>query len=273
MIDLHTHSHFSDGSLSPTELLTKAKSVGIKQIALTDHDTISGLSEAIVAAKALGLGFIPGIEFTVCWRKYDLHILGLNIDVESPELIETVEKHLIVRKERANQIALKLESVGVENALEEAKKHAHSNELTRPHFAKVLIEQKKVKDMGGAFRQYLGRGKVAYVRAPWSSLQHILQVIKKAKGLSVIAHPLRYKLTRTKLLELIADFKAGGGDGMEVISGVCSVQEKEQLLTLCRTQQLLASVGSDFHSADITPYCFGRLPSLTSDLDYVWQHF
>jgi predicted metal-dependent phosphoesterase TrpH len=216
---------------------------------------------------------IKGIEFSVAWRQHDLHILGLNLKVETPSLQQLVAKHKTVRLERAKAIAKQLESIGIEGALAGAKRFAHSNEITRPHFASYLIEQKKAKDMRSAFKQYLGRGKVGYVRAPWSSLAKAVTVIKEAGGLPVIAHPLRYGLTRTKLLELIADFKACGGQGMEVISGLTSVRERETLLSLCRTHDLLGSVGSDFHSELVKPFCFGQLPTLNTSLACVWDHF
>lgn len=271
MIDLHTHSHFSDGELSPTGLIYKAKKAGISHLAITDHDTLGGLDEGQKAAIDCGIGFINGIELTACWRQYDLHILGLGFDKKHPALNALVVQQKKARDDRAYAISDALLEMGVENAYEGAMQYAPKGDLTRPHFAKYLVEIGKASDMKRAFKDHLGRGKVAYVRANWASLETVVKVIKEASGLAIIAHPAVYGFTRMKLGELIEDFMAVGGDGLEVITGCTTEKNRNLLQSLCHRYDLLASIGSDYHGSFSKQACFGKLADLPVTLKGVWQ--
>ncbi len=269
MIDLHTHSHFSDGSLSPMALLEHAKSLGVSTLALTDHDTVEGLLPAQKAASALDMAFIPGIELSVTWRNLSIHILGLNISSNNQKLKEICQQQLFSREKRARLISEKLADLGYEGMYEQAFALAGNECITRRHFAEVLVQQQICKDNKRAFKRLLKRGRPAYVPVTWIGLEEAIDVIEAAGGIAILAHPLKYRLTRTKLNELLLDFKRFGGKGMEVVSGMCNQVEINQLAALCQQYDLLASVGSDFHGPSETPHVMGH----RRDIPLESQHF
>lgn len=262
MIDLHTHSTYSDGTFSPMQLVEYAKKKGITTLALTDHDCIGGVREASMVAKQNKLRFVSGVELSVLWKNKALHVLGLNIDINNQALIDLLEIHKCKRLERAKLMAHKLEELGLENSLAKATQMAPGGLVARPHFARVLVQEGWCKDFAQAFKRYLKQGRPAYVPTDWVNLEKGVATITQAGGVAVLAHPLRYRLTQTKLRELIADFKLFGGMGMEVIAGMSSKQEIFELSALCQKFDLLASVGSDFHGEHITPDVMNRLTAL-----------
>lgn len=272
MIDLHCHSHYSDGRHSPKELLQKAQANGLVCLALTDHDTTSGLEDFHAAAKQLSLDIklINGIELSVAWRTHVIHILGLNLThyhrLES--IIKQQNEH---RVQRGHDIAAALEQCGVSDAYEKACQVAGHDRVGRPHFAQVLVNENKVKDFQAAFKQYLGRGRRAYVPVAWISIEEAVTAIHDAGGLAVIAHPLKYGLTRTKLKELIGRFKEADGDGIEVVSGEMTAVQIQEMAALCSHFDLLASSGSDFHGDDLSRISLGRQPQLPVHCKTIWQ--
>lgn len=259
MIDLHTHSDRSDGSLSPTALVNYAVSKGITVLALTDHDTILGLDEAKAEATIKGIRLVSGVELSVLWGNTPLHIIGLGIAQNHPELIALLDKQCQARQDRAIAIAERLAGLGIKEAWNKTKQLARNAVITRPHFAQMLVNEGHCKDIKSAFKRYLRRGRPAYVRVDWVSMADGIKTIKKAGGIPIIAHPMRYGLTNTKLQCLLGDFKAQGGLAVEVISGLTSDQEIAKITALCKSYDLMASTGSDFHGPDMTPSVMGRL--------------
>ncbi|KTC89042.1 PHP domain-containing protein [Fluoribacter dumoffii] len=247
MIDLHCHSYFSDGVLSPKELIEKAQAQKIKCLSLTDHDTIAGYPELLEAAAATPIKIINGIELSARWKKHELHILGYQIN-HTPSLLELITRQNQSRIERAQQIGTALASIDISDAYAKACELAGHNRVGRPHFAQLLVNEGKVKDLAAAFKRFLGRGKIAYVPTPWISIEEAVQGIVDAGGQAVIAHPLKYGLTRSKLHELINEFKNAGGVGLEVVSGEMTVTEVNEMAATCLRFHLLASSGSDYHS-------------------------
>ncbi len=249
-IDLHCHSNFSDGALSPEALLEKAKAAQINLLALTDHDTLEGVKvlKEINRLNDNPITIINGIEISTRWKKYDIHILGLDIDLDNTFLNELIEKQRIDRLNRAKEIALRLENLGFQGIYDKAYQLAGHERLARPHFAQVLVNDGVVRDMQTAFKRYLGRGKPAYAPTSWVSIPDAIKGIHAARGLAVIAHPLKYQLTRTKLHELIVDFRTASGDALEVVSGEMTVQDVEEVGGLCLRFGLMASSGSDYHN-------------------------
>lgn len=271
MIDLHCHSYFSDGELSPTELIDLATSQQIQVLALTDHDTVSGLSEAIHAAKEKPITFLPGIEISVKWKKQAIHIIGLGIDSTNDRLLKLIDFQEEKRAARAQEIAIKLEACGIFATLETIKEHCPSNSMiTRAHFAKLLVEWGKVKDFKQAFTRYLGRGKPAFVATSWVEMEEAIDVIHASSGLAILAHPLRYGLTQTKLRNLIEAFVSYQGVAMEVISGQISAKEVAIAAGLCHKYELLASVGSDFHGFALGHAQLGVKQALPEICTPVW---
>lgn len=273
MIDLHCHSHFSDGALSPDTLVEKALAAGITTLALTDHDTVAGLESLHKAAKTFDIKIINGIELSTRWKKHDIHILGLNISPKNRALNELISKQNQSRITRAKQIAECLIPLGVERAYDKACEIAGHDRVGRPHFAALLIKEKLVTDMQSAFKRYLGRGRLAYVPTPWISIDEAVEGIIEAGGHAVIAHPLKYALTRTKLHELIITFKSAGGQGMEVVSGEMMVSEITELAGFCTRYDLLASTGSDFHADGISRVNLGQQKKLPANCIPIWNQW
>lgn len=270
MIDLHCHSIFSDGALSPEELIQRAQTHQLKCLSLTDHDTVAGYSRLNEAALNSGVTIINGIELSVRWRKYDIHILGYQVK-HNDDLLTLIEQQNNSRVLRAEQIGSALEILGIENAYSKACELAGHKRVGRPHFAKVIINEGRARDMKAAFKQFLIRGRKGYIPTPWASLQDAVTAINKAGGQAVIAHPLKYGLTRTKLHELINEFKDAGGCGIEVVSGTMTVTEINQVAGMCLRFDLLASSGSDFHSDSVSSTNLGRQQQLPEICTPIWH--
>ncbi|MCX7116522.1 MAG: PHP domain-containing protein [Legionellales bacterium] len=271
MIDLHCHSYYSDGALSPEDLLAKAIQADIHVLALTDHDTTEGLQALHLAARGKSIQIIDGIELSVRWKKFDIHILGLNIQPDDIGLCDLIVRQNEHRISRAQLIGDRLKVCGVENAYGKACERAGHQRVGRAHYAALLLEEGLVHDMQSAFKRFLGRGQVAYVASTWVDMVEAVTTIVQAKGQAVIAHPLKYGLTRTKLLELIKTFIGAGGVGMEVVSGNMSMIQIKELAGLCCRYQLLASTGSDYHGDALSHTKLGRQGPLPINCTPIWQ--
>ena len=269
--DLHSHSSASDGRLSPTELVHYARQQGVDVLALTDHDITSGISEAKQAASHLALKVIAGVEISVIWRKQTLHILGLNIDPDNAALLVGLGKIRQARLWRAQEMGRRLAKAGFSDLYAAAHAIANGENVTRTHFARVLIEQGHAKDMKQVFKRFIVPGKPGYVAGEWAEMAQAVEWIKNAGGISVIAHPARYKLSATKMRMMIDEFMQAGGEGIEVISGSHSKNESQQIAALARHYNLLASRGSDFHDPAIPYINMQTLPVLPNDLTPVWD--
>jgi 3',5'-nucleoside bisphosphate phosphatase len=190
--DLHNHSTYSDGTLTPTQLLELGAQAGVTAMALTDHDTVDGLQEAAAAARRLGIRMIEGVEISVSWGETTIHVLGLNIDSASVALRGGLESVRAGRLGRAERMATALESLGMPGTLEGALALAGSDALlSRTHFARHLAGQGMVKNTQAAFDKYLGKGKPAFVPHRWASLEDAVGWILRAGGTAAIAHPGR----------------------------------------------------------------------------------
>jgi len=272
MIDLHCHSHFSDGALSPDLLLEKALLAGIRVLALTDHDTTAGLLPLHEAARHADIKIINGIELSTRWKKHDIHIIGLNISSEDDGLCALIEQQNESRIARAKQIAVCLADCGVQDAYQKACDIAGHIRVGRPHFAQVLVNEGLAIDIQTAFKRFLGRGRAAYVATEWISIAAAVEGIIHAGGQAVIAHPLKYKLTRSKLHALIGEFKQAGGVAIEVVSGEMTVSQINELAGICLRFELLASTGSDFHH-HMSRTGLGRQQLLPVNCTPIWHHW
>lgn len=269
--DLHTHSTASDGILRPSELVSRAKLHGVDLLAVTDHDTLAGFAEAKAAASAEGIHLVSGLELSTLWHGRSIHIVGLNVDVTCASLNEAIASQAAVRQKRALVIAERLEKAGFKGALEGAKAKAGDAEIGRPHFGQFLVDAGHVKSMDQAFKRYLGAGKIGDVKQDWPEVSQAVSWIKEAGGRAVIAHPVKYKLTRTKLRELISDFKSYGGDAIEVISGLQTPNITRDLTLLCQQFGMMASCGSDFHTPSAGWQALGSFGKLAPELTPVWH--
>lgn len=269
--DLHCHSNVSDGALPPAAVARRAARAGVEVWALTDHDQLGGLAEARVAAHAEGMRFVDGVEISVTWRGSTIHIVGLRIDPAHQALAAALERVRGGRIERARQMARELEEAGIAGAFEGAMRHAeHPEMIARTHFARYLAEAGVVSDLREAFRRFLVPGKPGYVPQQWAALADAVRWILAAGGQAVLAHPGRYGLSAGALDALLAEFRAAGGEAIEVVTGSHSPEQMRLFGALAAKHQFAASRGSDFHGPEEGAE-FGSLPPLDPALRPVWR--
>lgn len=270
--DLHCHSHFSDGMLSPSEVVRRAHANGVDMLGLTDHDELGGLAEARAMADALGMRFIDGVEISVSWGDdQTVHILGLGLDAQNSALRAGLAKVRSGRDSRAADMAAELDKVGIHGAYEGALRFAGNPAMiSRAHFARYIVEQGYAKDTKTVFDYWLAKDKPGYVSHAWATLADSVAWIVGAGGTAVIAHPGRYRLTQAQRRSLFTEFRESGGLGIEVLSGSQGHDETRELAGVCREFGFLASRGSDFHGPGESWVDLGKLPALPPDLTPVW---
>lgn len=269
--DLHSHSTASDGTLSPAVLVEKADSAGVGVLALTDHDTLDGITEAMQASVERPLMLVPGVEISVTWHGLTIHLLGLNVDPLHRPLLDGLCGLQAFRDWRAREIGRKLAKNGIPDALEGAQRYRKGRILSRTHFAHYLVATGHAASLRDVFKRFLVKGKPGYVHGQWTSMEQALQWIVGAGGLAVIAHPARYRLTRSKLKKLVGEFKELGGLGLEVVSGSHSVDEMRHMAAVSREHRLFASCGSDYHGPEKPWIELGRLRILPDGCSPIWE--
>ena len=273
-IDLHNHSTRSDGLLSPTALIELAARTGTDAIALTDHDTVEGLEEAAAAAARLGVGFVPGVEISVSWGETTVHVVGLQVDSRSTVLLEGLDSIRVGRLDRARRIAEALDRVGIAGTFEAALELAQDERLlSRTHFARHLAQRGAVRDTQQAFDKYLAKGKPAYIAHRWAALDDAVRWIRNAGGIAVLAHPGRYELKPMFRRELLAQFRALGGEAIEVVTGSHRPEEYALWQREALEHGFMASRGADYHGPGESPYEPGTLPQLHASLKPVWSRW
>jgi len=272
-IDLHTHSNCSDGALTPAELVARAAAAGVEVLALTDHDTVAGLTEADHSAGVHGLRLVPGVEISASWRAQAIHVLGLWIDPASAELRSVLEMQAERRRARMRKICARLEKLGLPGPLLLAAVEAHPGLPTRAHLANAMVAGGHVSRADEAFRRYLGAGKPANVAAEWPALDVVVGWIRAAGGVAALAHPARYALSAGARRQMLADFVAAGGGALEVVTGANGAQHVEGVAALAVKYGLMGSVGSDFHDPQLTWNPLGRSLKLPDCVTPVWRSY
>ncbi|WKE66934.1 PHP domain-containing protein [Gallaecimonas kandeliae] len=269
LYDLHSHTHFSDGRLSPRELVARAIERRVSHLAITDHDSVAGLAEAREAAGE-ALELINGIEFSTCWQNKEIHVVGLWVEPQHEALTTLIAAQAERRERRAEEMARRLEKARVPGALEGARALAGSGTLTRAHFAQYIMNQGKAPTMQAVFKKYLTRGNPGYVPPPWPEMGEAIAAIRAAGGVAVLAHPGRYKLSGKWLRKLVADFAEQGGQALEVAQCQQPLNERRFLAELAAEHQLAGSQGSDFHYP--SPFSeLGRNLYLPAGCRAVWE--
>ena len=271
-IDLHSHSFYSDGVLSPSEVVKLASQAGCELFSLTDHDTTEGCTEAKLEADKLNLSLINGVEISAFWRNMAIHILGLRIDINNDILQTGLEHNQKLRKERAEKIALGLWRSGIKDALEKTQSFSKTEMLTRTHFAQMLISEGYCKDMKAVFRRYLTGKKPGGVGVEWKSFEEVIHWIHAAGGKAFIAHPFRYRMRQTKIKTMLNDFKFLSGDGIQVVTATSSDEEIQLGDQWSRKYNLLATCGSDFHGWPNQRIRIGNLKDLPDIKRAVWRY-
>lgn len=267
--DLHIHTHYSDGLDSPEVVVRKAVAQNILTIAITDHDSVAGIADAITAASNYEtFKIIPGVELSTINKGQDIHLLGYFIDYKSPLLLNQL-KELRQAKMMRNQLVIdKLNQLGIEITLDqvEAKKIIVDTRVGRPHIAQVLYEKGAVKSIGEAFSKYLGEKGLAYVETESISPEEGIDIIKNAGGTAVIAHPGIYN--DKLLLKRLIDY---GLDGIELYHPDHNRQTTSTLKNLAKRNSLIITAGSDYHGLrDGQPF-HSRIGSYTVPSNHVEQ--
>jgi predicted metal-dependent phosphoesterase TrpH len=248
IFDLHLHTTASDGTMSPAELVRYAKEKGLKVIAITDHDTIEGLPEGIQEGNRLGLEIIPGVELSADAPKGTMHLLGYYIDPASSELADKLTVLQQARMERNLKIVEKLRALDIPLELSEVKAAPEHGQIGRPHFAYTMVQKGYAQNIQDAFDRYLGKGKPAYVEKFRFSPHEAMDFVRKAGGITVLAHPFTLKQAEPADFEaLIHELKEKGLDGIEVYYPEHSDGQRKLYRSLAKKYGLVISAGSDFH--------------------------
>lgn len=249
-IDLHAHTTASDGSLTPTELITKASQLGLAALAVTDHDTVGGLAEAREAAQAVGLELVPGVELSVEDGDGRFHLLGYGFDTNNPELAETLVALRVARAERNAQMAKRMTALGLPVTMDDVRAEAgeDSEVIARPHFAQALIKKGVVNSVQEAFDRYLASGKPLYLPKQGLTARDAIALLHRAGGVAVMAHPGLIPQSASALAARVETLtKSDGLDGIEAYYSQHSPADTERFLGLAARLGLLATGGSDFH--------------------------
>jgi predicted metal-dependent phosphoesterase TrpH len=270
-IDLHCHSTISDGLLSPQDLVAHAVGRGVKVLALTDHDDVTGLQAARDAAAQHGIAFINGVEISATWKKRTLHIVGLKVDANNADLKAALDLVRIGREERARQMGEGLAKAGIAGAYAGAKAIAKQSIITRSHFAQFLVKNNHAKDVKTVFIKFIVKGKPGFVDHQWMSLEAAVGLILGAGGIAIIAHPGRYDLGKINMHLLLEEFRSYGGVAIEVVTGSHTVDQYQEFATLAHRFSLKASKGSDYHGYGVSHMEMGNLPDLPAGCVPVWD--
>lgn len=252
-VDLHVHSSCSDGTLTPTELIILAKSQGLSAMAMTDHDTIVGISEAMAAGKEYNIEVVPGIELSCAYGSKEIHILGLYVDYKDRFFNDELENLRTIRTERNLQIIEKFKSFGIEISFEEMKQLYGNAVVTRAHFADYLLLKGYIKSRNEAFERYIGDNRPCYMPREKLTPEQTIRLITEAGGVPILAHPTLYHLGGAEMNKLIHYLCRSGLVGIEAIYSTYSIGEEIQMRKLAKENHLIISGGSDYHGAN-KPY-------------------
>ena len=246
-IDLHSHTTASDGSLTPEELVRLAKQQGVATLAVTDHDTIAGLPQAIAEGERAGVEIIPGIEISCLYGTTELHILGYFINPDDPQLAPALITYQASREERNPRIVERLRELGCELTYAEIKEAAGSATVGRPHIAQALVRRAYVTSVSEAFDRYLADGAPAHSPRLLPSPAEAIGLIRQIGGIPVLAHPVYTSRTKEPFEQICETLKGLGLLGIEAIYSSHSRQQTDRYLSVSKNQGLLVTGGSDFH--------------------------
>lgn len=246
-VDLHVHSNKSDGSISPSDLISEARKKGLTAFALTDHDTVEGIEEAIKAAENADVRVIPGIELSTEYEGKDIHIVGLFIDKEQPAFRKKIQEFVDSRILRNQKMCQKLTEAGCPLTYEELVGEFPDSVITRAHYAQILLKKGYTKSLKEAFERYIGDRGPCFVPREKITPEDGIKLILSAKGIPVLAHPLLYKMGEERLQKLIDRLKNAGLQALEAIYSTYTPSEEKQMCELAKRNGLLISGGSDFH--------------------------
>lgn len=258
MIDLHTHSTFSDGSLTPEQLVNEAEKAGLSAIALTDHDSVGGMTRFLTASLKSMIRGVPGVEISVDLNKGTMHMLGYFIDHQHPAL----ERHLADisagRSVRNENMVKQLNKMGLALTMSEVAAFAGEDNVGRLHFAQALLTRGYVKTKEEAFNRFLAKGKPAYIERPRLSPTQGVRMIRDAGGIAVLAHPFTMGLATQALISMVSELVKAGLQGIEIYYPHHTPKQVAQYRSLARQFDLVATGGTDFHGDPMPNIKIGR---------------
>lgn len=246
-IDLHTHSTFSDGTFTPLQLVKYAEEKGLKAFALTDHDTTEGVKEA--KSIETNVEVISGVEISTRYDKKEIHIVGLYVNENDADLNKQLKYYREKRVTRNFEILEKLNSLGVNITIDDVKESCTGDVISRAHIAKALVSKGFVGSYTEAFDRYLGDNKCAYVPRETINYEESMELITKAGGVPVLAHPLLYKMSDTNLENMMVKLRQKGLKAVEVYYSTHSNSDTQHIMAMANRVGLIYSGGSDFHGA------------------------
>lgn len=268
-IDLHIHTTASDGTFTPSALVEQAKAAGLEALAITDHDTMAGVPEAMAAGAALGVQVLGGIEISTDYRGEDTHVLGYGLRPDTPELGPVLDWVQQDRRRRNARIAQRMNRDGIRVSLGELEEQNPGATIGRPHFARVLVDQGRADSVSDAFARFLNPGKCYYLPRTYLPMDRAVDIIRRSGGVAVLAHPLQYGYSQADLRRLVADAAGLGVGGMEIYYTGYTREQREMLSALAEEFRLFATGGSDFHGANKPQIVLGALevpPQCLQDL-------
>ena len=279
-VDLHTHTHISDGTFSPEQLVQAAVDLKIHMLAVTDHDTMDGLSSARKYAQDHDIQIISGVEISSQWsrpntkKSYGVHIVALNMQDETP-IQAMLENQKKVRAERAKVICDLLEKCIDFDIYPDviAKVDGQADRVTRTHIAKTLVEKNIVSRPQQAFDRFLKEGKKAFVKFEGLGLKDTIDVIHASQGFAVLAHPTRYDLSATNIRFLIELFAEAGGDAVDLPPSIEPASTRQMVDRMIQQFDLAVSIGSDFHGENMPWIKLGNTPRVREGQNGIWDRF
>lgn len=281
-VDLHIHTTASDGTDSPTQVVAKAKTLGLTAIAITDHDTVQGVDEGVRAGTNLGIEVVPGVEISCKWKEYRVHLLGFYLNQLDHGLVAMLEWMRAGREARLPIMLARLRELGIEVDQDEVEAEAKGESTGRPHLARVLVRNGVVSSFDEAFDKYLAQGRPAYAERPRPTLAEGIQTILNAQGVPVIAHPLTVEVAPRQLIETLVPFKLQGieyyypyhqmtGQSPDwyatIDSNLALIKE------LAREFDLILTGGSDYHGVVPGKADLGVIPVPATVLDQLRQRY
>jgi 3',5'-nucleoside bisphosphate phosphatase len=273
LADLHAHTWFSDGTLSPQALLERAASRGLTHLAITDHDTTAAFERIDPDWIAPGLQLLPGVEISTLWERQEIHIVGLGIDCANETLQTLLRAQQQLRRERAAAMDIRLQKAGI-CGLMDYLATLPCQAVGRNHVAQFLLDRGIARNKEHAFKNFLGdRGKYA-ASAHWCGIDAAVRAIRAAGGIAILAHPNRYRISNPALRRLVSEFAIAGGEGLEVSYSNLDADRLDHLASLCLANDLWASTGSDFHAPGNHWMDLGKfrlLPARCADRA-IWLH-
>ncbi len=252
MIDLHCHSTFSDGSLTPEQLVDEGLQAGLSALALTDHDTVAGLPRFLAAGADKPIRPVPGVELSVDCSSGVMHMLGYWMDVHNRELVRQLEWIRDARTMRNRTMLEKLNELGLAMTWEEVQAVAGEDVVGRPHFAQVMLRKGYARDKNEVFDKWLGNGKPAYVDRARLTAENAVALIRGAGGVAVLAHPYSLRIGKEALAALLGELAAAGLAGVECYYSEHSADLTREYLALADKAGLVPTGGSDYHG-EVTP--------------------